>query len=129
MYGLQNMILYQKTAAAIPKVCLPKSYNCVSQSSNKLQNSYLQNVHDWAKIILKHSQREDTLVVDAQHRALGAINFAFFGQTRRLWAFPQKLCSVPKRREIWGLCQTAMITCDLRFQHSGVLIAQHWEIA
>lgn len=41
---------------------------CQSQSSNKLQNSYLQNVQDWAKIILKHSQREDILTVDAQHK-------------------------------------------------------------
>ena len=55
---------------------------CQSQSFNKLQNSYLQNVRDWAKIILKHSQREDILTVDAQHKALGAVTLLSLAKHR-----------------------------------------------
>lgn len=47
-----------------------------------VQNSYLKKVQDRAKIILKCSQRDDFLTIDAQHKALGAVTLLSLAKHR-----------------------------------------------
>lgn len=64
---------FTKSKQQYPRFVCQSLTMCQSHSSNKVQNSYLKKVQDWAKIILKHSQRDGFLTIDAQHKALGAV--------------------------------------------------------
>lgn len=72
---------FTKRKQQYPRFVCQSLTMCQSHSSNKVQNSYLKKVQDWAKIILKHSQRDGFLTIDAQHKALGAVTLLSLTET------------------------------------------------